>query len=137
MMDQLRNNATLRELALGAAVYCLIWEAALLIFAQRKLYVSIGLLCGFIICLVLAVSMASSIDVAVNLDEKGAKAYLQRKAALRYLIACASIILLAVFDLGSPLTCFAGLMGLKIGAYIQPFTHRFIERIKGVDTTNG
>ena len=136
MMDQLRNNSTLRELILGAAVYCILWEAALLIFADRKLYCSVGLVLGFVICLVLAVSMAGSIAVAVTLDEKGAKAFTQRKAAIRYLLACAVIILLAVTGFGSPLTCFAGLMGLKVGAYIQPFTHRLIEKIKGVNQEN-
>ncbi|MCR5356741.1 MAG: ATP synthase subunit I [Lachnospiraceae bacterium] len=133
MMDQLRNNPTLRELILGAAVYCALWEAALLIFTDRKLYHSVGLLCGFVICFILAVSMAGSIAVAVTLDEKSARAFTQRKAAIRYLLACAGIIILAVFDFGNPLTCFAGLMGLKIGAYIQPFIHRLIEKIKGVN----
>ena len=137
MMTQIRSNRTLRELMTGAGAYCLIWEIALLIFTQRRLYHTIGLIVGFVLCIVLAVSMADSIDVAVDLDEKGAKAYLQKKASLRYLIVCAAIIMLAVFDTGNPLTCFAGVMGLKIGAYIQPFVHKFSDRLKGVKTTDG
>ena len=137
MMTQIRSNRTLRELMTGAGAYCLIWEIVLLIFTQRRLYHSIGLTVGFILCIVLAVSMADSIDVAVDLDEKGAKVYLQKKASLRYLIVCAAIIILAVSDLGNPLTCFAGVMGLKIGAYIQPFVHKLSDRLKGVKTTDG
>lgn len=112
----------------GAVVYCMIWEAVLLIFTERKLYHTIGLIVGLVLCLVLSVSIADSLDVAVGLDEKGAKAYIQKKASLRYLLVCAVIILLAIFDFGNPLTCFAGLMGLKIGAYMQPLTHRVLFR---------
>lgn len=130
MVNRIRNNRTLIELMIGAAAYCTLWEAVLLIFTERKLYHTIGLLIGFALCIILSVSIADSLDAAVELDEKGAKAYIQKKASLRYLIVCAVIIVLAIFDFANPLTCFAGLMGLKIGAYIQPFTHKILTRNK-------
>ena len=129
-MDQLRTNTTLKELIAGAAAYCIVWEVFLLILTERKLYHSIGLLAGLIICVVLAVNMAQSIDVAVHLNEKGARAYIQKKASLRYIIVCAAVVLLALSDTGNPLTFFAGIMGLKIGAYMQPFTHKIFEKIR-------
>ena len=79
MIDQLRTNRTLKELITGAFVYCLLWEAALLVFTERRLYHTVGLAAGFIVCAVLAMGMADSIDVAVDLDEKSARAYLQKK----------------------------------------------------------
>ncbi len=129
MIAKLRANTTLKELIAGAAAYCIVWEIFLLILTERKLYHSIGLLAGLIICVVLAVSMAGSIDVAVTLDERGARAYIQKKASLRYIIVCAAIVLLELSGIGNPLTFFAGIMGLKIGAYIQPFTHKAFEKI--------
>lgn len=129
MIAKLRTNTTLKELIAGAAAYCIVWEIFLLILTERKLYHSIGLLAGLIICVVLAVSMAGSIDVAVTLDERGARAYIQKKASLRYIIVCAAIVLLELSGIGNPLTFFAGIMGLKIGAYIQPFTHKAFEKI--------
>lgn len=129
MIDRLRTNTTLKELIAGAAAYCIVWEVVLLILTERKLYHSTGLLAGLIVCVILAVSMAESIDVAVTLDEKGAKAYIQKKASLRYIIVCAAIVLLELSGIGNPLTFFAGIMGLKIGAYIQPFTHKAFEKI--------
>lgn len=128
-MNQLRTNQTLKELIAGASVYCFVWIIPLLIFTDRKLYHLAGLLAGLIVCIVLAVNMAASIDVAVDLDVKSAKAYIQKKASLRYLIVCAVIILLGISGSGNPLTFFAGIMGLKIGAYLQPFTHRFFEKM--------
>ena len=86
-------------------------------------------LAGLLACIFIAVHMAESIDVAVGLNEKGARAYIQKKASLRYLIVCAAIVLVEVSGLGNPLTFFAGLMGLKIGAYMQPLTHKALEKI--------
>ena len=128
MIDQLRTNRTLRELITGAFVYCVLLEIVLLIFTGDRLYHSIGLAAGFIVCAVLAMGMADSIDVAVDLDEKNARAYPQKKASLRYAIACISILVISFTHIGNPLTFFAGLMGLKIGAYLQPFTHAAICR---------
>lgn len=137
MLERIRNNRTLVELMAGAAVYCILCEVLLLIFTERRLYHSIGLIIGFAVCIALSISIADSLDVAVELDEKSAKAYIQKKASLRYVLVCAVIIILAIFDFGNPLTCFAGVIGLKIGAYIQPFVHKLIDRLKGVKTTDG
>lgn len=133
MIDQLRTNRTLRELIAGAFAYCILLEAVLLIFTHDRLYHTAGLAAGFIVCAVLAAEMADSIDVAVDLDEKSARAYLQKKASLRYGIACISMLAVAFTHIGNPLTFFAGIMGLKIGAYIQPFTHAVLCRIYGID----
>lgn len=128
-MNQLRTNATLRELITGSTVYCLVWEVFLLILTERKLYHSVGILIGLIVCVVLEVSMAQSIDVAVDLDEKGARTYLQKKASLRYVIVCAVVVAIALTDIGNPLTFFAGIMGIKAGAYMQPLTHKVLNKI--------
>ena len=136
-MIQIRSNRTLRELIAGAGIYCFLLELVLLIFTERRLYHTVGLLIGSILCVVLSISIADSIDVAVELDEKGARAYIQKKASFRYLMVCAAVVILAVFDFGNPLTCFAGVIGLKIGAYMQPLIHKLIDRVKGVKTTDG
>ena len=128
-MDQLRTNTTLKELIAGACVYCLIWEIPLLIFTQRRVYHSLGLAAGLITCIFLAINMASTIDIAVEMNEKGARAYLQKKASLRYIIVCGIIVALALSGIGNPLTFFAGIMGLKIGAYMQPLTHKLTDKI--------
>lgn len=137
MLERIRNNRTLVELMAGAAVYCILCEILLLIFTERRLYHSVGLIIGFAVCIALSISIADSLDVAVELDEKSAKAYIQKKASLRYILVCAVIIILAIFDFANPLSCFAGVIGLKIGAYLQPFVHKFIDRLKGVNTTDG
>lgn len=129
MINQVRTNTTLRELIAGAIVYCIIWEIPLLILTERKLYHSLGLLVGLVACIFIAIHMAESIDVAVGLNEKGARAYIQKKASIRYLIVCAAVVITEVSGLGNPLTFFAGIMGLKIGAYLQPLTHKVFEKI--------
>ena len=48
---------------------------------------------------------------------------------LRYLLI--AVVLLAVYflDVGYVLATFLGVMGLKIGAYLQPLTHKFYNRL--------
>ena len=123
-MELLKENKTLQEMMFGSFVFSLIIEIVLLIFFDNRLYHSIGMLVGFLVSLALAYNMADTIDIAVDLDEKSAKAFLQKKSSLRYLAVCVAIIVLGVSNMGNPLTCFAGVMGLKIGAYLQPFTHK-------------
>ncbi len=136
MILQIRNNRTLRELMAGSVIYGLIWEAALLIFTERKIYHSIGLTIGIIISLWLAASIANSLDIGLELDEKSARAYVQRKASIRYLAVCAVFVILAILDAGNPLTCFAGVMGLKVGAYMQPLLRKMMNK-KGDETIDG
>jgi hypothetical protein len=130
IINRIRNNETLRELIAGAVLYCLIWEIPLLIFTDRKLYHSAGLLIGLIVCIALVINMAGSIEAAVDMDEKGAGVYLRSKASIRYLMVCITVIALAITGIANPLTCFAGIMGLKIGAYIQPLTHKVFEKFR-------
>ena len=128
MILQIRNNRTLRELMAGIIVYGLIWEAALLLFTERKIYHSAGLLIGIVISLFLAANIASTLDTGLDLDEKNAVSYMKRKASLRYLAVCVIFVLLAVLDKGNPLTCFAGVMGLKAGAYMHPLIERILNK---------
>lgn len=139
MLHQLRSNRTLWELIAGAVMYCAFFEIPLLIFTQRRLYHSMGLAAGLIVCILVAANMADTIDIAVDLDEKSAKAYLQKKSSLRYLVICGALLAVQFLKLGNPLTYIAGIMGLKIGAYLQPFTHKVTEKIihKEGETSDG
>lgn len=126
MIDTIKENKTLKELMLGSIAYGAVFMIPLIIFTERKLYHVLGLLIGILISLILAYNMAESIDVAVILDEKSADAYLRKKASIRYLIVCVAVIAVGVSDFGNVLTCMAGVMGLKIGAYLQPLTHKLL-----------
>ena len=49
---------------------------------------------------------------------------------IRYGVIVIAFGMLCMIDIGNPLAAFAGIMGLKAGAYLQPFTHKISTKFK-------
>lgn len=45
--------------------------------------------------------------------------------------SCSSLFVTAYFEIGNVIVAFVGVMGLKVGAYVQPFTHKVILKLLG------
>ena len=56
--------------------------------------------------------------------------YLMSQNMIRYGVIVIAFGVLCLLDIGNPLAAFAGIMGLKAGAYLQPFTHKIITKIQ-------
>jgi len=50
---------------------------------------------------------------------------------LRYLIVVVVFFVMMKFNLGNLATAFIGVLGLKVSAYLQPFAHKVILKLKG------
>lgn len=133
----LRENETLRELLFGILFFGIFVQIPLAVFTENRLYHAVGLWLGVLTACVMAVHMAAALDSALVMGEKGASGYLQRKAVLRYALVCVLIVVLGVTDTGNPVTYFLGVMGLKLGAYLQPVTHKLIKFIKKSEDKGG
>ncbi len=125
-MDLLKYNTTLKELMLGELCIGALWQIILLIFFERHLYNGLGLWIGVVLGLYMAYSMADSIEIAVDFDEKGSQKFLRKKSVFRYVVVCAVVAVMGITDSANALTCMAGVLGLKISAYLQPFTHKLL-----------
>lgn len=126
-----RINQALPELLLGIVAYGAAIQLAGIWFAEDKLQYSIGLWAGIALAMGMAVNMAIVIlDTVDAMAEK--RAY--RKAALysvlRYLVAVLAFLAVWYFGLGNVIAMFAGVMGLKASAYLQPITHKLIVAIQ-------
>lgn len=126
----LSENETLKELNLGIIAFAVLIEAVLLIFFPDKIYNSIGLLVGALCGIGMAIHMAYCLEISLTLDEKGATSHVRKMTVIRYICVCLVLVLFGVFKIGNPLTFIFGVMGLKIGAYLQPFTHKVLLKIK-------
>ena len=73
--------------------------------------------------------MAVVIEDAVSAG--GGQAKLIAMSLLRYAVVTLVFFCVMKFHLGNPIAAFAGVMGLKIAAYMQPFIHKAISRRKG------
>ncbi|MCR5790744.1 MAG: hypothetical protein K6G83_12715 [Lachnospiraceae bacterium] len=130
LLKNLRTNETLQEFLTGIGLYGGVCLAAALIFSERKLYAVIGLVIGLLAAVFYVLQLYHAIDASLDYDEKGAAACMRKNFLIRYLVVAAVAVLTAVTDIGSIFTCFAGILGVKLGAYLQPFVRRhFFKRI--------
>ncbi|MCI5917882.1 MAG: hypothetical protein MRZ75_00925 [Roseburia sp.] len=127
-----RINEALPELILGIILYGLAVELIGVWFVADKLRYSTGLLIGIALAAGMAVNMAIVLEDAVGLvGQNHAQAKIIAKSILRYLIVVIVFFVMMKFKLGNLITAFLGVMGLKVAAYLQPFTHKAILKLTG------
>lgn len=132
-MQKLKNwlnglSDVLPDLLIGILLYGVVCEAVGLIFVKDRLFYSIGLLIGILCAMCMAVHMAWSLNMALDLGESGAVKKMQLHNLLRYGIVVVVIFALWLSGIGNPVVAFLGIMGLKVAAYLQPFTHKLFRR---------
>ena len=132
-MQKLKNwlnglSDVLPDLLIGILLYGVVCEAVGLIFVKDRLFYSIGLLIGILCAMGMAVHMAWSLNMALDLGESGAVKKMQLHNLLRYGIVVVVIFALWLSGIGHPVVAFLGIMGLKVAAYLQPFTHKLFRR---------
>lgn len=127
-----RLNDTLPELVLGIIVYGIVMELAGVWFVTDKLRYTTGLVIGIALAVGMAVNMAIVLRDAVEIyGGEHAQAKIIAKSILRYVIVVIVFFVMMKFNLGNLFTAFIGVLGLKISAYLQPFTHKFVLKLQG------
>lgn len=116
-------NETLKELLIGILVYGILIEAVFIWLVKEKLYFTCGLWVGVLLAALAAFHMWKSLNTGVDLGEKASK-YMISQNLVRYGVIVIAFGVLCIWDFGNPIAAFAGIMGLKAGAYLQPFTHK-------------
>lgn len=124
-----RINPVLPELILELVLYGLVIQFTGVWFVEDRLRYSTGLWFGIVVAGLMAVNMAVVILDTVELaSEKGASRKSALFSAIRYIGVVVAFAVTGIFDLGNLITMFIGVMGLKVAAYLQPFTHKFITK---------
>ena len=133
MKNRLKEiNAALPGLLLGIILFGVLCQITGLFFVSDKAGYSIGIWIGVLTAVFMAFHMAISLNLAVERDVKGAQAVATRQNIIRYLVVVIILGSLMVTRIGSPLAAFAGVMGLKISAYLQPlFAGRSHKEVQG------
>lgn len=124
-----RINPVLPELMLELVLYGLVIQFTGVWFVEDRLRYSTGLWIGIAAAALMAINMAVVILDTVELaSEKRASRKSALFSAIRYIVVVAAFVVTGVFHLGNLITMFIGVMGLKVAAYLQPFTHKFITK---------
>lgn len=127
-----RINNVLPELVLGIIVYGIVVELAGVWFVADKLRYTTGLLVGILIACGMAINMAIVLQDAVDIyGESHAQSKIIAKSVLRYVVVVIVFFVMLKWNLGNLVTAFTGVFGLKVSAYLQPFTHKAIKKLQG------
>ena len=120
-------DETLRDLKTGIVIITIIFELLALIFAPDKLAFCLGILLGGIVAFILSIHMYSSLDMALDMDSDSASKYIRKKTGVRLLIMGLAVLSACLFPAYlNVLGVTAGILGLKLSAYAQPFIHKYI-----------
>lgn len=127
-----RLNDALPGLVGGILLYgALIWVAAVW-FVQNPVFFTAGLAVGIALAIGMAVHMAWVLFDVVNFaDAKRAGGRILAKSILRYVVVIGVFWWLYISGFGSPAAAFAGMLGLKIAAYVEPLVQRAFAKAGG------
>lgn len=128
MRDLFKANDSLLDLIVGIVAFGALVELIAIWFVSDKIQFSVGLAFGVVIAIFMAIHMAYTLDRSLDLDEGTAMKKMQSGSFFRYGIVVCLVMLMTYFKVGNPLAAFAGIMGMKVSAYLAPFTHKIIRR---------
>lgn len=117
------------ELECGIVFWGVICQVAGIWFVKDKTAYSIGLWIGITMALLAGLHMWITLDRAFGGTEADVTRQMITANVLRYVVIVIVFALVAVSGIGNPLMTFLGIMGLKVAAYLQPFTHKLVNRI--------
>lgn len=117
-------NSALPGLLFDIVLFGMLCQAAGFFLVSDKADFSIGLWIGVCTAIFMAFHMAVTLNATVERDVKGAQAAATRQNIIRYLVVVIILGILMITRVGNPLAAFAGIMGLKISAYLQPLLRK-------------
>lgn len=130
-MRKIRNiNHTVWELIIGIVLVNALLEVIGLIFVSQKGAYTIGLILGMLLAIGMVFHMNMSIEKAMDIGGEHAKGYMLKSYAIRTIVVLIVIVCVGVLKFANLLSLLLGIMTLKVAAYLQPITHKFMESRK-------
>lgn len=123
-----KTDRTLLEMHLGQLSFGVVCQLVGMFFVQDKGWYSASLWLGLAFSLAAGIHMARTLDRALLMGEAAAKV-IARGYLFRYFMILLALVVSAVTKVLNPLVVFLGYMSLKVTAYLQPFTHKVLNRL--------
>lgn len=108
-------------------IYGVILQVICLFIPGDRLRMAAGLWIGIASGIGLLIHMRNSLLEALDMDSEGAKRYMQKSYAVRYVTVVVIFMTVTYLDIVNIFTLIAGVMGLKISAYLQPIMHKLFK----------
>ncbi len=124
------DDNVLKELILGTIFFGIVVALIGIWWVDEKRLFLLGLSIGIMLSVWRAVHIQRSLMVLLDCAEKQAQSKMIVSYATRTLAIFVVLGMMIYMDMGtmSVLMCFVGLFGLKAGAWMQPYTHRVLQR---------
>jgi len=130
LIKELEKNETLKELIIGILFMSIIFQSSIVWFVEDKIGYSVGLWLGTAVAVFMPWHMWKTIDEVLDLSVGGAQKVMRKNTLLRYLVVTLALVALMITKMANPLAAFLGIMTLKVAAYLQPFTHKVISKLR-------
>lgn len=123
-----RINEALPGLVVSILLYGVMVELIGVWFVKDRIAYSIGVWFGIAVAVGMAINLATVIFDSVTMgDTAHATRRIVTKSILRYVVVVILFVLFGYFQWGNLIAAFLGLLGLKIGAYLQPLWEKVKE----------
>lgn len=123
-----KPDAVVKDMTLIMIVYGLLIQVICFFVAGDLLKATVGLWIGIVAAVLMLRNMRDSLNEALDLGEAGAKKYVQSAYMKRYLAVVVVFVVVSLLGTANVLTLLAGVMGLKVSAYLQPVKHKFFSK---------
>lgn len=124
-------NPMLIDLISGCAIYGIVGEI-IIMTAVAALYdgavgkIALGFLIGVMLMIVMAVHMYFGVDASLSMGEGGAQKHYFKMFVIRILVVLVVLAVVLATGFCDAISVIIGMMSLKVSAYLQPFTHKFL-----------
>ncbi len=128
----MKQNLTLIELWIGDIFISLLALLVGIWFPENKIAYALGLVVGTLTAMYTSWHMARSINKMLDVVEAGGSADrgMRVSSLIRYAVIAVVLIVSATFHQWiNPFSVFISIIGLKVAAYLQPFTHKVVSGI--------
>lgn len=122
------KNRALLEMFIGILFYGLILQIVGSFLVDNQWYYARGLWFGIAMACVSTLHMYRSLDRALDYGADASK-LITRDYLIRYVLIAVILLIIMVTEVMNPLVVFMAYMGLKVAAYLQPFTHKICNRM--------
>lgn len=122
------GKKTFQELLIGIALFAILFFIPGLIMKVDKLAYYLGLGLGILVAVLMTISMYTTIEKSLNMDQKSAMNYTKRNAIFRLLLIIVVLVAAVYINSINVFSVVLGVLSLKLSAYLQPLTHKLFSK---------
>lgn len=126
----IRQNKVLRNILCLLLICGIIGETVIFLVLRPVIYLSVGFLTGIAAGMFYMYFLADSLDIALDMNSKGARVKMQATAIIRNVVLLILAAVLYYTGWGDVLAYVVGMLMMKVATYLQPITDKILQKFK-------